>query len=104
MMITDDCLISEEIESLSDTNKMDSNTIEAKFQKRQDRLDAFLNTPEDKEANKLKFGPQPVNILSDNDCRTTIKFLVYSSRTITMYLLDTKIPSTGSSFLLKLSL
>jgi hypothetical protein len=74
-----------------DETEMNSNVI------KQDRLDSFLNTPEEtKEGiNKLKFGPQPVNIQSDNDCRTTLKFLVYSSRTITMYLLETKISSSG---------
>jgi hypothetical protein len=65
--------------------------------KRQERLEVFLNASEDKEAIKLKFGPHPVNILSESDCRTTIKFLVYSSRTITMYLLDTKITHAGLS-------
>ena len=86
--------ISDEIESLNDI-KLDQTALDSKFQKKQARLDAFLNAPEEKEALKLKFGPNPVNILSDSDCRTTIKFLVYSSRTITMYLLDTKITSAG---------
>ncbi len=84
IIVDTDWMIAEETE-------MNSNVL------KQDRLDLFLNSPEEtKEGiNKLKFGPQPINIQSDNDCRTTLKFLVYSSRTITMYLLETKISSSG---------
>lgn len=56
-----------------------------------EKLDAFLNTFEDKDRIKLKYGPSSVIIQNELDCKTTIKYLISACRSITIVIIDTKV-------------
>jgi len=61
------------------------------------KLDTFLNSFEDKDRVKLKYGPSSVIILSETDCRSAIKFLILACRSITGFMIDTKLPAAEAS-------
>ncbi len=46
---------------------------------------------------KLKYGPSSVIFLSETDCRTAIKFLILACRSITGFIIDTKLSMADSS-------
>ena len=56
-----------------------------------DKLDAFLNTFDDKDKIKLKYGPSSVIMQNEVDCKTTIKFLISACRNITSVIIETKL-------------
>jgi len=56
-----------------------------------DKLDTFLNTFEDKDRIKIKYGPSSVIIQNELDCKTTIKYLISACRSITTVIIDTKV-------------
>jgi transformation/transcription domain-associated protein len=62
-----------------------------------DKLDSFLNTFEDKDKIKLKYGPSSVIIQSELDLKTTIKFLILACRSITGIIIDTKLAQNDIS-------
>jgi len=57
------------------------------------KLDVFLSSFEDKDRVKLKYGPSSVIILNEADCRSAIKFLILACRSITGFMIDTKLPA-----------
>lgn len=57
-----------------------------------EKLDNFLNSFEDKDRVKHKYGPSSVIILNETDCRSAIKFLILACRSITGFIIDTKLP------------
>ena len=62
-----------------------------------DKLDTFLNTFEDKDRIKLKYGPSSVIIQNELDCKTTIKFLILACRSITSVIIDKALSKNDSA-------
>ena len=71
-----------------------SKTLDVKQQ--MEKLDAFLASFDDKDRIKLKYGASSLMILSESDCRTTIKYLILAARNIATVLIETKFPTNDS--------
>lgn len=66
-----------------------------------DKLDLFLNSFEDKDRIKLKYGPSSIVCLTEHDCRTVIKFLIAACRKITSNIITTKLDQPDMSIIMQ---
>lgn len=79
------------------TDPLVSNTEDQNKKNSCEKLDQFLDSFEDKDRVKLKYGPSSVIILNETDCRSAIKFLILACRSITGFMIDTKLPAADTS-------